>query len=266
MTNKEINDYFQDQEQKAELKHYLLNERKINYVDIGADTAQMVVFVHGAPGSLSAFIHFMKDQELLNNSRIISVDRPGYGFSDFGDPEVSLKEQSMLLKPILLSSKSSKPPILVGHSLGGPIVARMAMDYPELVGGLILVAPSIDPDLEKREWYRYIGRIPPISWFVPTSLYVTNEEIFFLKKELQDMLPLWKDIQIPVTVIQGEEDELVPAANADFAEKVLINAPLKVMRIPNQNHFIPWNNSIKIKEAVANHLNISQQDAHTTSQ
>ena len=44
--------------------------------------------------------------------------------------------------------------MLIGHSLGGPVIARMAMDYPDAYQGLIFVAASIDPEMEKEEWYR----------------------------------------------------------------------------------------------------------------
>jgi pimeloyl-ACP methyl ester carboxylesterase len=54
------------------------------------------------------------------------------------------------------------------------------------------------------------------------------------------MLPLWGGLRCPVIVLQGDLDELVPAANADFAERVITNAPLIVRRIPDQGHLIPW--------------------------
>ncbi len=53
-----------------------------------------------------------------------------------------------MMKPILELVVNQKT-ILVGHSLGGPVIARTAMDYPDLVDGLILVGGSIDPEMEK---------------------------------------------------------------------------------------------------------------------
>jgi pimeloyl-ACP methyl ester carboxylesterase len=83
-------------------------------------------------------------------------------------PEQSLRMQSACLAPLLRLGKSAKKPILVGHSLGGPVAARLAMDYPDEVGGLILVAPSIDPELEKKNGIvpsvplsRFVGYFPP---------------------------------------------------------------------------------------------------------
>lgn len=78
----------------------------------------------------------------------------------------------------------------MGRSLGGPVTVRLAMDYPDEVSGLILVAPSIDPDLEKKEWYRPPGNAFPFRQWLPVELDVSNQEIMPLKGELQQMLPL----------------------------------------------------------------------------
>ena len=47
----------------------------------------------------------------------------------------------------------------------------------------------------------------------------TGQEIMPLKGELDKMLPLWKKLSMPVTVIQGLEDDLVPPENAGFCRK-----------------------------------------------
>jgi pimeloyl-ACP methyl ester carboxylesterase len=91
----------------------------------------------------------------------------------------------------------------------------MAMDYPELVDGLIIVAGSIDPELEPDEtWFRAPLATPFLSWILPRSLRASNEEIYHLKPELQKLLPYWKDVRCPVIVIQGQKDSLVPKENA----------------------------------------------------
>ena len=83
------------------------------------------------------------------------------------------------------------------------------------------------------------------------------------------MLPLWSKITMPVTVIQGEDDKLVPAGNADFAQKVLVNAPLEIVRVPGLNHFVPWNRPDLIETAIMEHLSLlnqEQPEAHLTAQ
>jgi pimeloyl-ACP methyl ester carboxylesterase len=138
--------------------------------------------------------------------------------------------------------KYPAPRILVGHSLGGPLVARMAMDYPELVEGIIMLAPAIAPELEPNEdWFRVPMRWPIIEGFFPKVMRVSNEEVIFLKEELELMIPLWKDIKIPAVVIQGEADNLVDPGNGAFADSMLVNSEHEIIMIPDQNHFLPWN-------------------------
>lgn len=252
LTPEETKKAFVNEEFQPELLISTATERPINYVEIGNDTLPTVIFVHGSPGSWSAFVDFLKTDSLLKEVRMVSVDRPGFGYSGFGDAEESLEKQAAYLKPIVAKQQQNgKQVILVGHSLGGPLIARMAMDYPELIDGLVFVAGSVAPELEPARWYRYILDAPPVKYFIPKSFRASNFEILHLKEELELMLPLWKTIQQPCIVIQGEDDSLVPAANADFLKRKFINAEyLEIQKVAGMNHFVPWSNPELIAEAV----------------
>lgn len=256
MSDKEIDAFFKKHGVKGSRGEYTIHQRTIHFAEAGEAGGPLVIFVHGSPGSLSAFIDFLADTLLTSRARVVTTDRPGFGHSTFGIAEPSLARQALCLKP-LLETNTSGPVILVGHSLGGPVIARMAMDYPDLVDGLVLVAPSIDPELEPNEtWFRAPLATPFLSWILPRSLRASNEEIYQLKPQLNEMLPLWKDIRCPVVVIQGEKDGLVPAGNADFAAKMLVNAPVTILRKPDMGHFVPWTNPELIQEAVLGLLSI----------
>lgn len=258
MSDKKVQAYFADKAVKPSFGFIGDQQRPIHYARIGADTLPMVLFIHGSPGSWDAFIGFFADSSLYERAQLVSVDRPGFGKSGLGKPEQSLQQQVADIWPLLRLNHSSRKPIVVGHSLGGPVAARLAMDHPDEVGGLILVAPSIDPDLEKKEWYRPIGTVFPIRQWLPRELDVSNREILSLKGELQKMLPLWKKLCMPVTVIQGEEDPLVPPGNADFARRMLVNAPTEIQMIPAMNHFIPWSRPDLIRDAILHQLTPNQ--------
>ena len=259
MSDKKVAEYFADRPIKPTFGAIQVGDRSIHYARIGVNTMPTVMFVHGSPGSWDAFISFFADSSLYNHAQLISVDRPGFGKSDLGKPERSLQAQAADIAPLLQLSHSfqtgsQQRPILVGHSLGGPVAARIAMDYPNEVGGLILVAPSIDPALEKKEWYRPIGNVFPFWQWLPTELDVSNQEILPLKGELEKMLPLWATIRVPVIVIQGEDDPLVPADNAPFAKRMLVDAPVTIQMIPRMNHFIPWSRPDLIRDAILHQL------------
>lgn len=258
MSPKEVNKYFKEKAIAPDIQNYKVDGRNINYAQIGDTNLPTVFFFHGAPGSWSAFIDFMADTSITNHFRIISVDRPGYGYSDFGNSVTSLETESKLMEPLLDLRNKNQPTILIGHSLGGPVVARLAMDYPQIVDHIVMVAPSIDPTLEPDEdWFRYPLKTPFLRWVLPISFRVTNDEIYHLEDELNDMLPLWKNITIPVTVIQGGKDSLVPAGNADFAKKMLTNSQkVDIVLIEDMNHFVPWSHPHLIKEAIFKHADL----------
>jgi pimeloyl-ACP methyl ester carboxylesterase len=263
MSKKEISSYFKTKAKKGTLHEYKYDHQKINYLKVGDEALPLVVFLHGSPGSLSAFIEFMADTVLLSKAQLITVDRPGFGESNFGYGEKSVERQSSVLKPLIEKNKLNRPVILVGHSMGGPVISRMAMDYPELIDGLVIVAGSIDPDLEPNEtWFRAPLATPFLRWILPRSFRASNQEIYHLKPELQEMLPLWKKIKASTIVVQGKKDVLVDPANADFAKKMIVNAPVELMMIDEMNHFVPWSNPELIREAILKLISSSSTSVH----
>jgi pimeloyl-ACP methyl ester carboxylesterase len=256
LSQKEIDEEFKTSKLKPTEHQIKVLGREINYAEIGSDSLPVAFFVHGSPGSWSAFSGFMKDTALLKKVKMVSVDRAGFGFSGLGDGEKSLQKQAAYLKPIVAKYKQSgKKLILIGHSLGGPMLARMAIDYPELIDNLIFVAPSIDPTLEPARWYRYILDSVIFRYMIPRSFRASNLEILYLKEDLEAMLPYWKNIRQPTIVIQGKKDVLVHPDNAKFAQKMLISSPsVQIWLKDDMNHFVPWSNPELIKEAILKSL------------
>ncbi len=240
VNEEDVKNAFSDLPYNPEQNFAKIDGRTIHYVAIGDTSNPTILFVHGSPGSWDNFLGFMRNQDLLSKFRLISVDRPGFGDSEIGKPERSLEKQAKLINRVLeLEGTSSS--ILVGHSFGGPVVAKIAMDYPTKVSGLILVAASIDPELEKTKWFQIPVHYKILSWVLPDILYSTNEEILALKPELEEMIPSWNLIAQPTSIIQGKNDKLVPYENALFGEKMLINSESNLV-IKDMNHFIPWEN------------------------
>jgi pimeloyl-ACP methyl ester carboxylesterase len=259
MSDQKVAEYFANKAIKPTFHTYKVGKRTMHYVAVGADTLPTVLLVHGSPGAWDAFIGYLGDSTLMGRVRLIAVDRPGYGKSDFGRAERDLRKQAELLAPILATNRGKKPMVLVGHSYGGPLIARLAMDYPDLVGGLVFLAPSIDPEQEQTKWFQYPAEWLAINWLIPRGLLVCNREIRHLKGDLTAALPLWQNIRQPVIFIQGEKDSLVPIANADFAQKMLTNTQLEMIRLPGVDHFIPWSHEQLVKAAILRAANGFQQ-------
>ncbi|WP_186644212.1 hypothetical protein [Fluviispira vulneris] len=83
------------------------------------------------------------------------------------------------------------------------------------VRSLVILAASIDPNLEDTKWYQIPAEWPIISWMLPKDLVVCNCEIRALKLEFEILAKQWSHMQSRITVIQFYENELV--------ESVLIN-------------------------------------------
>lgn len=208
-----------------------------------------MLFVHGSPGTWEAWRPWMEDAALGGQARLLAVDRPGYGGSERGHAEPALARQVAALAAVL-EAEPGPPAVVVGHSLGGPIAARLAMDRPDLVSGLLMIAPSIDPDLERHRWYNVAGSTMMVQWFLPVDWIVSNRELWPLRAELRQMLPGWKDLRCRTIVIQGTADDLVPPANADFAERLVPKERLEVRRFDKIGHFILWQRPELVRQAI----------------
>jgi pimeloyl-ACP methyl ester carboxylesterase len=211
----------------------------IHYVQTGNDSLPTLIFIHGTPGSWNAFEMYLRDSLLRAHYRMISIDRPGFGYSNFGKA-MNLPEQSRLMGPVLESLKNKEACWLVGHSLGGPMILQLALDYPTLANGLVVISGSIDPAAEKPERWRYIMDKTPLKLFLPGAFRPSNTELIYLKKDLKIMEPALSAISLPVYFIHGRSDSWVPPVNVEFGLKKLINAPKLDTLWLNGGHFIPW--------------------------
>jgi len=226
------------------------------YVSVGEPGQPLVVFVHGTPGRWSDFVHFLAAPELQAQAYLVSLDRPGWGESSPVPVarRVTLAMQSQRLAPFLQTLAAQSDGcgmVLVGHSLGGSLVARLAMDYPQWVRGVVIIAGSIDPELGRPRWYNTLASLPPVRWLTPKPLAQANTEIMPLHDDLLAMEPAWAQLDIPVTYIQGLTDRLVSPRNAHYARTVVAAAQLQVVEVPEQGHFLIWDQPHWVSEAIS---------------
>lgn len=225
---------------------------EIHYIQTGNDDMPTLFFVHGSPGSWDAFKEYLRDSLLLKKYRMIAIDRPGFGYSDFGEAE-DLQTQSNRINAFLKTKDNRRPIILVGHSMGGPVIAKMATLSPDRYKALVIIAGSIDPDAEKPENWRKVIKVKPIRYLIPGAMRPANDELWLLKQDLKDLKPLLKNIKSEVTIIHGTKDQLVPYSNVDFIQKELVNAKsMDLISIKEANHFIPWTHFETIRDALLN--------------
>lgn len=227
---------------EAQVSHKTVDNRNIRYVEIGADSLPLIVFIHGAPSSSSFWLSYMTDSLLLSKAKLLAIDRPGYGYSGFGMTVTSLKEQAKLVAPIIREKRKTHTKIIIhGSSYGGTLTARLAMDFPELMDGVIFQSASLAPGKETTYWLTYPTNTWPLKWLIPTTIRVANEEKLSHRLELKKMEPLWHKIKSFVTILHGEEDTLIYPENATYAKDKLINAAnLNLTMAKNSGHDLAW--------------------------
>lgn len=212
-----------------------------------------LLFIHGSPGNWEGWAEYLNNDDLAEHYQVIALDRPGYGGSLAGEPERSLSKQAEAVAQVLreVQSKGAPPAILVGHSYGGPVAVRTAIDFPDLIGGLILVAGAVSPALEETKWYQRVANWSWLRWLVPRDLDVCNQEILALKGCLEAMTSEWAKVRVHVYLLHGEKDPLVPVENVRFAKEHLTQAKsVEEKIVPGMNHFVPWEHPELILAAV----------------
>lgn len=212
----------------------------LHYASTGHDSLATLLFIHGSPGSWNAFEVYMRDTALLKHYRMISIDRPGFGYSQFGEAK-NLNEQASIINPFLKNIQNGKPLYLVAHSLGGPLAVKLSAENVGLIVGLVILAGSVSKEHEPREKWRGLMRLFPFKYLLPGAFRPSNKEIWLVKKELAALSKQFKDITCPVWILHGDKDTFVPVGNAYYAQKMLVSSSkveLKILK--DAPHFIPW--------------------------
>lgn len=221
----------------------------VSYLRAGDATAQRIIFVHGSPGMATDWSRYLAEPEPGFES--IAIDRFGFGATQPKMPVPSLREQVRAIEPFLVA-RNGKWPILVGHSLGGTIICQTAIDHPEKVGGLVILAGALSPELEQVHWYQRVAEARGIASILPSILTTSNRELLPLKGELQKLAEHLGEIKCPVAIIHGTKDSLVPVGNVDYLREKLPRLSLAdVLVIPSENHFLPWTIESTIREKIA---------------
>jgi pimeloyl-ACP methyl ester carboxylesterase len=250
MNHKETKQFFETSKVDYIDKTKSFEDFDIHYVQTGSDQNPTLFFIHGSPGSWDAYKEYLKDTLLLKKYRMIAIDRPGFGYSNFGEAQ-DLETQAQRISKFVKFMDNKLPVVLVGHSMGGPVIVKMAVDNSKIYAHLVVLSGAIDPKAEEPEIWRNIIKSKPLRYLIPGALRPANDELWWLKQDLIDMKPSLKKITSRVTIIHGTIDPLVPYSNMAFMQKEFVNAKsIDTISIKNANHFIPWEHYDIIRKAL----------------
>jgi pimeloyl-ACP methyl ester carboxylesterase len=154
------------------LQHRFLAEGKaievtgatLNVLDIGPRDAAgpPIVLIHGASSNLEAMRRPLGDRLSINH-RVILIDRPGHGWSSAAGEEAATPAAQGRMIEEALRKLDVGPVILVVHSWAGALGARMALDYPARLAGLVMLAPVAYPWPGGVGWYNELVTKPVIG-------------------------------------------------------------------------------------------------------
>ncbi|ABE38705.1 alpha/beta hydrolase fold [Rhodopseudomonas palustris BisB5] len=208
-----------------------------------------VLLLHGA-NLCSEDMRMALGERLSQKLRVIIPDRPGQGYSATGTGPVASPAYQVSLLRELMRSLDAGPLIVVGHSFGGLIALRYALDNPDAVAGLVLINPTTHPrpaglPLFQRVAGVLIGPLvtktllPPLSLAMmgritarifrperPPPAYAETsrlalaltakrfgaslEEYSGLRNQLIDHVPRYGGVSVPTVILAGSADPVVP--------------------------------------------------------
>ena len=232
--------------------NFEFRNNNLQYFRLGDTTKPVLLFVHGSPGCWDFAWDYMMDSSWYNGYELISIDRPGFGKSDYGQAK-NLFEQSEIISAFVKENLTDRKVQLVGHSYGGPLVLQMCADNDSLYEKCIIMAGSVSSAAEKEEWQLKLFSRPALKWMVPGAFEQGVEELLWLKDDLKSekYMSGLKKIKAPIVGIYGTDDNMVPyQLNVDFLAEQFDGMQLQMHTLTGANHFLPWNEYDTVKKII----------------
>lgn len=122
-----------------------------------------VLMIHGASANAEEFTQTLTPR-LEETHRVLMIDRPGHGYSSRPDGSDTLAVQAAMMATALEELVPGEKSVIVGHSFGGAVALRLALDRPDLVSSVVLLAPvTHDWGTDAQAWYTKVAARPVIG-------------------------------------------------------------------------------------------------------
>lgn len=121
-----------------------------------------VLLIHGASSSLGVWaptvVPLLKDR-----FHMVGYDRPGLGNTEARPDDADRLEVQARVAAGVIEQGGLRKPIVIAHSWGGAVALRLALDRPDLVGGLVLIAPVAYEWPGGVSWHLYWSSNPVVG-------------------------------------------------------------------------------------------------------
>lgn len=167
---------------------------KLHVGERGETGAPRLFLIHGAATAMPDLI-LPIEAISAGAHHIAAYDRPGLGYSERPARAHELKVQAACAAAALEQTGDGGPALVIGHSLGAAVALRLAHERPDLVRGLLLLAPASHPFPGKTVWWSRVAANPLfgplfcaalIPLFGPPSLPGALKRVFFPAKPPPD--------------------------------------------------------------------------------
>lgn len=147
-------------------------KRRLHVVDRPGtrEDAPAILLLHGASGN-QADIVLALGERLAGRFRVIAPDRPGHGWSDrAGGADAASPARQAALVAEALGRLGVSRVVVVGHSWSGAVATALALDHPDRVAGLVLLAPVTHAWRGGIAWYYSPAAIPVLGDVLTATL------------------------------------------------------------------------------------------------
>lgn len=262
-----------------------VDDTRLHFVIKGS--GRPVVLIHGNPGSCQDWARLYGP--LSSRYCGFAFDRPGHGHSERPNQRrITVDVQAQMLHAAL-KELNVKQPILVGHSWGGSLSLAYAVEFPDDLAGLVLLAPAA---YESDDGVSFLTRLPALpfigdlinflftpllgasvvredlqkafapdpvpkhylrhvlsEWTRPKKVKWYSVDDALLNESLPKFTPRYSDIRVPVVIVTGDSDLIVPAKeNAHRLYEALPYAELVVLE--KTGHQIPFTRPDAVVDAI----------------
>lgn len=225
--------------------------------DSGRPDGPDYVLVHGLGMAHDYWVELARVLEA--NGRVHALDLPGFGDAPEPREPLSMPAAGEMLAE-LLAAEGLAGAVLVGHSTGAQVAAETAARHPELVGRLVLIAPTVNPrerTLAKQmmRFLQDIALVHPKALWYGIRLYAKAGPRWYaanlrpmLEHRIELVLP---GITAPTLVVRGEHDRVVPR---EWAEEVARLVPDgRYAEVPGRGHETMIRAGRRVGELIVRH-------------